>query len=66
MTQTEKAQCICKGRSVEFRGEGKNTQYRLCALYRDSHHPEGHLSLGDARALIEERMQNIKPNRRFA
>lgn len=52
----------CNGATVEFRGHGGDTQYRVCSRYAEP----GHLSAEEIRQRVSEQQQAIRPSGRWA
>jgi hypothetical protein len=52
----------CKGATVEFRGSGCDTQYRICSRYAEP----GHLSAEEIRREIAYWRSALRPSGRFA
>lgn len=53
---------VCKGATVEFRGTGIATEYRICVRYREP----GHLNEVEIRACVDDVRKGLRPSRRFA
>jgi hypothetical protein len=52
----------CKGASIEFRGLGLDTQYKICSRYKEP----GHLTWDEMQAKFSERLKMLRPSGRFA
>jgi hypothetical protein len=53
----------CRGLTIEFRGTGKNVQYRICTRWEEP----GHLSEEEVKKkLWEKTMAHMPPSGRFA
>ena len=53
---------VCKGRGVEFRGSGVDTEYRVCERWEEPGHP----SKDELLALIRAKRIANHPGGRFA
>lgn len=52
----------CGGTTLEFRGVGKDTEYRLCPRWQEP----GHMSKDEMRAKIRSLVADLNPSGRFA
>lgn len=52
----------CFGATVTFRGHGQETQYMVCARYQQP----GHMSEGEVKAAVQQKMRREWPSGRYA
>ena len=60
---TQQQPCAeCGGRTIEFKGTGSDTQYKICSRYKEP----GHLRWDEVQARYRERAKVLRPSGRFA
>lgn len=52
----------CCGKTVEFRGNGRNLEYRVCSRYKEP----GHITMLEIRAKVAAACGMARPSGRFA
>jgi hypothetical protein len=60
---TESKECPeCFGKTIQFWGTGKNTQYRICSHWQE----EGHLTKFEINQKLADVQRFLNPSGRFA
>lgn len=52
----------CQGRTIEFKGKGLESQYRICPRWTEP----GHLTSQEVQARLFRYMQSVRPSGRWA